>query len=72
MSGWRKRQIMEKEMCGVNRPLDKEEFVQQYVLTRAGTRNDGFDAKGAAATAMDVWDKIHDECAAPKVGSPSW
>jgi hypothetical protein len=60
MSGWRKRQIMEKDMCGVNRAADKETFVQQYVLARASVQ-DTFDAMAAVWRASVVWETIHEE-----------
>jgi hypothetical protein len=53
MSAWRKRQIIEQQT-----KLDKEEFLIQWVLTRASFRGDGFDGTAAARSANDVWNEI--------------
>jgi hypothetical protein len=52
MSAWRKRQIAEKQA-----KMDKEEFLVQWVLTRASFRED-FSGTAAARAAHDVWVEI--------------
>jgi hypothetical protein len=52
MSAWRKRQIAERQA-----KMDKEEFMVQWVLTRASFRED-FSGTAAARAAHDVWVEI--------------
>lgn len=55
MSAWRKRQIAEAQTK--REKMDKEEFMVQWVLTRASFRED-FSGTAAARAAHDVWVEI--------------